>query len=172
MGRIRSDKEETRGRGLPGKVCAQSCLGTNGEDGGRGRGLGGLRAPAAEWKRERWNRDSAPKQKGGRGGLGSGEAGRLERSNSGSQEKAPGAWSGRCGARQVWGRSHVRAGPGGEEPRGGGADAGPAGGVRRSSSARAAGAAELELDSEPGPGRESGPGPGRSGLQRYGVGRL
>lgn len=86
---------------------------------------------------------------------------------SGSRELTPGAWSGRCGARQVRGRSHVRA-----EPSGGGADAEPAGGVRRSSSARAAGAVELEPEPEPGPGRESGPGPGRSGLQRYGVGRL
>lgn len=93
---------------------------------------------------------------------------------SGSRERTPCAWSGRCGARQVRGRSHVRAEPSGAEPSGGGADAEPAGGVRRSSSARAAGAVELELEPEPGPGRESGPGPGpgRSGLQRYGVGRL
>lgn len=68
----------------------------------------------------------------------------------------------------------MRAEPSGAEPSGGGTDAGPAGGVRGSASARVAGAAELELelDPEPGPGRESGPGPGRSGLQRYGVGRL
>lgn len=66
----------------------------------------------------------------------------------------------------------MREEPSGAEPSGGGADAGPAGGVLGSSSARAAGAVELELDPEPGPGRESGPGRGRSGLQRYGVGRL
>lgn len=65
-----------------------------------------------------------------------------------------------------------RAEPDGAEPIRGGAGAGLAGGVCGSAPARAAGAAELELDPKPRPGRESGPGPGRSGLQRYGVGRL
>ena len=78
MGRIGIDKEETQRRGLPGKVWAQSCVGPMVRMGaGNGR-LGGLRALAAEWKWESWNRDSALKPKGGRRGPGSGGAGRPE----------------------------------------------------------------------------------------------
>ena len=133
---------------------------------GDGR-LGGLRALGAGWKWEKPRGDNAATQKKARRGNRSGWEGPGEWGSSGSGGQTPGAGNGRCGERQVRGAE-----PGEEEPGGGGVDAGRAGGVRRSAPARAAGPAELELDPEPGPGRESGPGPGRSGLQRYGVGRL
>lgn len=147
--------------------------GTNGEDGGREWEAGRVAGPGGRVEMgelEQGQRSEAEGRAQRYGVRGSRTPG--VRGDSGSEGETPGARSGRGGARQVRGRSHVRAEPSGEEPGGGGADAGPAGGVRRSSSARAAGAAELELEPEPGPGRESGPGPGRSGLQRYGVGRL
>lgn len=157
-------KRERAGFESVGPVMAWGPMVRMGAGDGR---LGGLRAPGAGWKWERPRGDNAATQKKGRRGNRSGWERPGEWGSCGSERQTPGAGNGRCGERQV-----RRAEPGEEEPGGGGVDAGRAGGVRRSAPARAAGPAELELDTEPGPGRESGPGPGRSGLQRYGVGGL